>query len=151
MNKQNQSIPAPKIQYFRLVLLLMLCYSLDMHDVKPQNLSSKTKQKSDTLYEMNCDGRFTLGTTQYKLMYGYPYPFSTSHFVANINNQLASNSPRLIQTTYLKGTLKRYFVFGYLASTITYEFKEVLITQKLVPVDKDLNEMNGKNIPQYYK
>lgn len=37
------------------------------------------------------DGRYTLGVRGQRLMYGYPYPYSTSHFVVKVDAQFASN------------------------------------------------------------
>jgi len=40
---------------------------------------------------LNSDGRFTLGVKNKRIMYGYPYPFSTSHFVIKVNDEFACN------------------------------------------------------------
>jgi outer membrane protein OmpA-like peptidoglycan-associated protein len=65
----------------------------------------------------NNDGRYTLGVKGKRIMYGYPYPNSTSHFILNANGKMASNSPRFLLgrdieiTDYLekKSFLKRIF------------------------------------------
>ncbi len=109
--------------------------------------------EGDTIIQQKYDGRFTLGTTNFKLMYGYPYPYSTSHFVVSINNQYASNRPGLKGTTYLTGTFKSVQVNGSFYGEIEYEFNGVRFTQKLVPVDRNFEEVNpkNKNFAQYYR
>lgn len=110
------------------------------------------KLNSDTIIQQKYDGRFTLGTTNFKLMYGYPYPYSTSHFVVSINNQYASNRPYLKGTTYLTGTLKSIEKNGSFYAEIEYEFNGVKFIQKLIPVDRYFEEVNlkNKNFAQYY-
>ncbi len=112
---------------------------------------SQTKTMLDTIITPNSDGRFTLGTRNFRLMYGYPYPYSTSHFIININNKLATNRPYLKNITYLKGDLKSYFIQGIPASHITFTFEGFRIIQKLIPVDRYLDELQKKALPQYYR
>ena len=98
------------------------------------------------------DGRFTLGAGDKRLMYGYPIPSSTSHFVVNVNGELATNSPRLAGKglTHLKGTLQ-YGGSGITPEVrITFEFNDVTITQELIPVDKHFNVLT-QGLAQYYR
>jgi len=37
------------------------------------------------------DGRYTIGVRGQRLMYGYPYPYSTSHFIVKVDGTFASN------------------------------------------------------------
>ncbi len=104
----------------------------------------------DTIITPDSDGRFTLGTKNFRLMYGYPYPYSTSHFIININNKLATNRPYLKNITYLRGDLKTYFINNVPASTITFMFEGFRIIQTLTPVDKALNEVQKNTSTQYY-
>lgn len=98
------------------------------------------------------DGRFTLGAGNKRLMYGYPVPSSTSHFVVNIDGKLATNSPRLAQKglQHITGELS----YGGSAMTpeveISFEFNNVRIVQKLIPVDKAFKEVTS-GLAQYYK
>lgn len=95
------------------------------------------------------DGRFTLGAGMNRLMYGYPVPQSTSHFVVNVDGKLGSNTP-MAGTKYLTGQIS-YDGKGITPRTeITFEFEDVKIVQSLEPVDKE-----GKPIvdgfAQFYK
>lgn len=64
---------------------------------KPTTTVSKTNQNNDHIYSTgDYDGRFTLGTVSgYRLMYGFPSPRSTSHFVFTVDDYYASNGPNL--------------------------------------------------------
>ncbi|OQX98816.1 MAG: hypothetical protein B6I20_10615 [Bacteroidetes bacterium 4572_117] len=137
------------------------------------------------------DGRYTLGVRGRRLMYGYPYPNSTSHFVLKADKGMASNSPRfLIQrdlqiTDYLakksffakifqifkrkkkkkKIRLKSYKNVCYLNDTllvrfdesnsmhseITYRFNGLLITQKLSPLNQNLEASKPNDSTRYYQ
>lgn len=95
------------------------------------------------------DGRFTLGAGKKRLMYGYPIPTSTSHFVIRVNDSLATNASHL-NMTKLKGAM--FFMSN--ASTpeirVEYQYQGVLITQRLVPVDKAFKPIDG-GYAQYYR
>lgn len=61
------------------------------HQLQPGN------NKKPTTYKIaDNDGRYTLGVKGRRLMYGYPYPNSTSHFIVNADGNMASNSPRFL-------------------------------------------------------
>ncbi|MBC8110952.1 MAG: hypothetical protein H7Y04_07835, partial [Verrucomicrobia bacterium] len=108
--------------------------------------------QNDTTLIGGCDGRFTLGVKSQRLMYGYPKPFSTSHFLVNVDGDIATNRPGLSTTEYLLGNLKVINANGMaVVSLITYRFNGVKITQKLIPVDKNLDEINSSGIAQYYR
>ncbi len=95
------------------------------------------------------DGRFTLGAGMNRLMYGYPVPQSTSHFVVNVDGKLASNTP-MAGTTYLTGHIN-YDGAGITPRTeITFEFEGVTIVQALEPVDKE-GEPIADGFAQFYK
>lgn len=105
------------------------------------------------------DGRFTIGVSNNnvnkRLMYGYPIPHSTSHFIVNIDNKLASNSPYLYSSEegvcYISGELYSSGDSKSLTYYIEYEFEEVVIIQKLVPVDKYFNDVKLNNWGQHYR
>ncbi len=90
------------------------------------------------------DGRFTLGVKGRRIMYGYPMPISTSHFVVQVNDLYGSNSN----------------VFGCKAEFILskgnerekiFQFHGIEIAQKLIPVTKTLQETESIETTQYYK
>ena len=63
--------------------------------------------KVSTLTYRDNDGRFTLGNGDKRLMYGFPVPLSTSHFVIKVDTVFLTNNPafaRRKRTVYLKGT-----------------------------------------------
>jgi len=108
-------------------------------------------QNSDTTFIEDVDGRFTIGMKDHKLMYGFPNPLSTSHFVVKINKDFASSRSGFEGADYLKGRMKIYTKNGAIYSETEYDYKRVKIIQKLIPVDPALNPVdNPKNI-QYYR
>jgi outer membrane protein OmpA-like peptidoglycan-associated protein len=130
----------PRIFYFAYFLFLpVLAYA------------QAGKPKNDTVVTLKCDGRFTLGAKNFRLMYGYPHPYSTSHFLVNVNTKIATNRPYLANTTYLKGTQKSWITHKATFTSMAYEFEGIKIIQRLIPVDKELNDLNGKNYTQYYR
>jgi len=54
-----------------------------------QNVDSITENTSYSF--IGNDGRFTLGMRGKRLMYGFPYPFSTSHFAIKSGEKIGSN------------------------------------------------------------
>lgn len=84
-------------------------------------------------------------------MYGYPHPYSTSHFLLNVNAKIATNRPYLANTTYLRGTQKSWTTHKATYTSMSYEFEGVKVIQRLVPVDRELEPLNGKNFTQYYR
>lgn len=95
------------------------------------------------------DGRFTMGAGMKRLMYGYPVPQSTSHFVVNVDGKLGSNTP-MFGTTYLTGHVT-YEGTGITPRTaITFEFEDVTIIQLLEPVDKAGKPIT-EGFAQFYK
>lgn len=95
------------------------------------------------------DGRFTLGAGMNRLMYGYPVPQSTSHFVVNVDGKLGSNTP-MTGTKYLTGHIT-YEGKGITPRTeITFDFENVRIVQSLEPVDKEGKPITD-GFAQFYK
>jgi hypothetical protein len=65
-----------------------------------QQITPIDSNARETSYQiLDNDGRYTLGVEGSRLMYGYPYPNSTSHFVINAGGKMASNSPRFLITS----------------------------------------------------
>jgi thioredoxin-related protein/outer membrane protein OmpA-like peptidoglycan-associated protein len=107
--------------------------------VNPNNRGNYTK-----------DGRFTLGAGKKRLMYGYPVPESTSHFVVNINGKLASNASHFEGPVgYLTGVMKYEGLGATPRVTVEYQFEKIIIRQVLTPVDKDGKEVTT-GFAQYY-
>ncbi len=101
------------------------------------------------------DGRFTIGTGTKRLMYGYPSPHSTSHFVLVVNGKYASNNPCLRNAdgavTYLYGTQRKWGEGGSLFSSIEYDFEGITLTQRLIPVNKMFQDVEPGEFGQYYR
>lgn len=99
------------------------------------------------------DGRFTIGTGTKRLMYGYPAPHSTSHFVVFVNGKYGSNNPCVGngKATYLYGTQQKWGERGSLFTKISYDFEGVRITQSLIPVDKQFKDVEPNSFGQYYR
>lgn len=98
------------------------------------------------------DGRFTLGAGSKRLMYGFPVPESTSHFIVNVNNKLASNAPHLEPkgVTHLMGEIKYSGNAATPIVSIQYNFENVTVHQMLTPVDKTGKEIQ-EGFAQYYQ
>jgi len=97
------------------------------------------------------DGRFTIGGEGIRLMYGYPVPQSTSHFVVNIDGKFASNAPYLNLAQYISSTNVVKGDNGSLLFTTSYYYDSVKIIQKLIPVDKDFKPVTLNSYGQLYK
>lgn len=100
------------------------------------------------------DGRFTIGYGDRSILFGYPYSYSTSHFVLQSSGKYASNNPGLSQTKALKGVLiseiEEYSDFTFISKVI-YTYDNLFITQTLEPVDTDLEELENTSKGNYYK
>jgi len=98
------------------------------------------------------DGRFTIGTGSRRLMYGYPIPYSTSHFVVAVDGRYASNNPRFPNSVeYLTGTLQARGTEASAHTEITFTFNGVEITQRLIPVDARFQDVAVGQWGQYYR
>lgn len=98
------------------------------------------------------DGRFTIGANNIRLMYGFPIPASTSHFVVNVDGKFASNYgglgsdvKHICTTKKIKRDSNRKF------SEMEFSFEGVIITQRLVPVDDKLVETDSLGAARYYR
>ncbi|MCB1318358.1 MAG: OmpA family protein, partial [Leptospiraceae bacterium] len=96
------------------------------------------------------DGRFTLGVRGQRIMYGYPIPTSTSHFVLNVDGDLATNAPHL-GVTHLSGTNQRVSLYGITVEEITFTFHGIALIQRLVPLGRTLQPENNPDSVQYYR
>jgi len=143
---------------------VMLAYNYVDEEISKQQLDDYSKNLNEKLTlefnggvntsrvgGSNKDGRFTLGAGTKRLMYGYPIPESTSHFIVNINGKLASNANHFaLPVAQLKGTLKYEGEGATPKVTVEYIFEKVIIKQILSPVDKNGNEIK-EGLAQYYK
>ncbi len=100
--------------------------------------------------ELGDDGRFTLGAGNQRLMYGYPIPQSTSHFVVNVDGKLGSNTQFGKDVEYLKG-LTSFEGSGITPKVVTtFQFEDIKIKQTLLPVDKQGIPISH-GLAQYYQ
>ena len=100
------------------------------------------------------DGRFTIGYGDKSILFGYPYSYSTSHFVLQSSGKYASNNPELSQTRPLKGVLISEIEENSdltFTSKVIYTYDNLLITQTLEPVDVNLEELENTSKGNYYK
>ena len=95
------------------------------------------------------DGRFTIGIGAKRLMYGFPSPRSTSYFVLKVGSQLASNSPKFCEATYITGTEDIDYYNGI--TMVRYNFLDVEIEQLLIPTDEGLEHVTSEISPKYYR
>lgn len=139
-------------------LLLAYQYADETRQAALRDLEQELKHKMEIelqsgvslVDQLKDDGRFTLGAGSQRLMYGYPIPQSTSHFVVNIDGKLASNSPLGKGVQHLKG-ISSYSGGGITpAVETTFEFQDVTITQRLEPVDKH-GQIIEHGLAQYYR
>lgn len=106
----------------------------------------KTSKTKDHVYSTGSyDGRFTLGTVSgYRLMYGFPNPQSTSHFVFTVDDYYASNGPNLNKSNpniiYFQGELQtdKNKYDGGNKTEVLFMFDSVYVSQIIEPVDKNL-------------
>lgn len=115
---------------------------------KPKITVQKTNHRDNHIYSTgDYDGRFTLGTVSgYRLMYGFPSPRSTSHFVFTVNDCYASNSPNLHNTD----TNIIYFQGDFQSSKNKYNGNnktEVLFMLDSVNVMQTIQPVNDQLIP----
>ncbi len=138
---------------------LISCVLLCLIFMSAKSSFSQTKDKIvpvgttvSVILEEN-DGRFTLGNGDKRLMYGFPVPLSTSHFVVKIDTIFLTNSPWLVKkgVHYLKG--KTTLEGAYTLKAVTeYSYKKYKISQTVMPIDKELKEIADKNkFAQYYQ
>jgi outer membrane protein OmpA-like peptidoglycan-associated protein len=99
------------------------------------------------------DGRFTIGVNNHRLMYGYPVPYSTSHFVVAVDGQYASNTPAFPADAvkYIYNQVVTEGTEGSARKIITYDFSGVQITQRLIPVDGSFRDVAPGGWGQYYR
>lgn len=98
------------------------------------------------------DGRFTIGANGIRLMYGFPIPASTSHFVIKVNDKYASNYGGLGGNVQHICTTKKMKVVGKKKfSEMEFEFEGIKLLQRLIPVDNNLAEVDSTGAARYYR
>ncbi|GAB4134906.1 MAG: hypothetical protein OHK0045_10420 [Raineya sp.] len=96
------------------------------------------------------DGRFTIGANGIRLMYGFPIPASTSHFVVKVGDKFASNYGGLPGVKKIC-TKKKFKVVGNQKfSEMEFKFEGISIIQRLIPVDDKLKEVDSLSPARYY-
>jgi outer membrane protein OmpA-like peptidoglycan-associated protein len=129
-------------------------------DFLPKNLSSNStinvKNSSDkkiSFSEGPDDGRYTLGGNGKRLMYGWPFPLSTSHFVIKVNDNYGTNYNRLSGKNiyFISSKLFTKGEKGSLYNEIAYFLDGVKIIQRMIPVDKNFKTVKMNTYGQYYK
>lgn len=96
------------------------------------------------------DGRFTLGVRGQRIMYGYPIPTSTSHFVVKVGESYATNAPHL-GIRQITSSNRRVQKYGVQVTEMDFRFHGVQITQRLVPLSKGLAPEANPDLVQYYR
>lgn len=116
----------------------------------PNSVNFVLNSPSDELI----DGRFTIGYGNKSILFGYPYSFSTSHFVLQSSGKYASNNPELSQTKALKGVLVSEideYSNTIFTSKVIYTYDNLLITQTLEPVGENLEDLENTSKGNFYK
>lgn len=98
------------------------------------------------------DGRFTIGGNGKRLMYGWPVPQSTSHFILKVDGNYGSNRPSFISDNqyYLSGEQVVTGEKGSVKFEIPFSLDGIMIYQRLIPVDNDLKPVSKNQFGQYY-
>ena len=124
---------------FLLSILLVCAAFMVKNDIKTGNQGE--------------DGRFTMGTFDNKsLLFGFPFSYSTSHFIISADGRYASNADIFNHSVrYLKGILEQKNELASPQSEIKYTFSHLQITQKLTPVNKQFHEIGIGKKGNYYK
>ena len=98
------------------------------------------------------DGRFTIGANNTRLMYGYPIPVSTSHFIVKVNDKFASNASRFGGRVQYICTERKQKVKGAMKyDEFHFKFNGIRIEQRLIPVDQNFNDVDSTQAAQYYR
>lgn len=100
------------------------------------------------------DGRFTLGANDKRLMYGFPVPMSTSHFIIKIDTISLTNSPYFPKGQSIYYIQGKSTSVGFMSPKVEteYIFRDYKIVQTLTPMAKNLKDMLGGDIAaQYYR
>lgn len=123
------------IQSLLFVLLLTIAHSLFA-----QNISKDAS-----------DGRVTIGDGKNSYLFGFPFNYSTSHFIVNCGGRVASNSPNLFKVKHLTGELTEKKGKGSQSSEVVFDFAGFDIIQRIEPCDKDLKPVGNDTYGKFYK
>jgi outer membrane protein OmpA-like peptidoglycan-associated protein len=86
------------------------------------------------------------------MMYGFPIPLSTSHFVLKVNDQYASNYSGLGgRAAYMTTTRTVKHTDALTFTEMAYHYKGVRVIQRLIPVDKNFVEVDSTLTPKYFR
>ncbi|TAF33000.1 MAG: hypothetical protein EAZ57_07060 [Cytophagales bacterium] len=129
-------------RYLLILLFLFISSSFDS-DI----------QLNKTLVDEH-DGRFTIGSDDKSILFGYPHNYSSSHFLITSNGKWASNNPAFYRklVRYVSGSiLENTSETGSTRSSTSYSFDNLSITQKLIPLNPKLQEVSSKEYGQFYR
>lgn len=96
------------------------------------------------------DGRFTLGVRGERIMYGYPVPLSTSHFVLRVGERFASNYAGL-GIPHIKSERKTVTHEGVPATEARFRYHGIELIQRLIPLNKERTPESDPAAIQYYR
>lgn len=102
--------------------------------------------QKDSVSKGEDDGRFTIGAGATRMMYGYPIPHSTSHFVLRVNDKYITNNPSLASSPrvrYVSGKYTQFSSEGSTAWSVEYHADGLTVIQTLRPVDKDFRDISS--------
>ncbi len=133
----------------RIVIILLSITLLLSTCQKPVGTSTSSAGEINDCGGLD-DGRFTIGANGIRLMYGFPIPASTSHFVVKVGDKFASNYGRLPGVKKICTTKKFKVVGNRKFSEMEFKFEGVTITQRLIPVDDHLKEVDSLSPARYY-
>lgn len=117
------------------------------------NNSVATTENNTASPNQESDGRFNIiGGGKY-LTYSGNTNSSSSHFIIQVGDAIASNDPNLKNTTYLKAQeqLEVPFEQGSTLAEEVFYFENIRIVQRLTPVDSLLNPIAKNTWGSVYK
>jgi outer membrane protein OmpA-like peptidoglycan-associated protein len=112
----------------------------------------KVEKQKVWVFKAQDDGRFTLGAGERRLMYGFPIPLSTSHFVVKADNNFASNSYSVRAAQHITTAKRETITEGNSKYVqMRYYFNHLVIVQKIIPVTANLKLAEENEKVQYYQ
>jgi outer membrane protein OmpA-like peptidoglycan-associated protein len=85
--------------------------------------------------KINFDGKFTIGSNNKHITYGYPFPYSTSYFQLNYKKEYFSNNSVLDKSNYLEAT-QNLNMAKEKRNVLSYKSTDFEIIQRLIPLDE---------------
>ncbi|MCC5943838.1 MAG: OmpA family protein [Bernardetiaceae bacterium] len=138
------------IAYF--IRFLMLIITVFMYSDGLSQSSQASYSQGDSI-----DGRFTLGKDKTSLLFGYPFDYSSSHFIIKCNGLYGSNNPNFLRVRYLQGYTqnldnnKSPYGLQPVAQTTSYKFHGLDIKQELRPLNAQMDTLKPNEKASFYK